>query len=107
MSLFGTSFVVESDLFGYLDVEAVKPTADEIREVDAIYLRLARGDEATVSDRERLSGIAHRLLEREGVAAVVLAGTDFVAMYDAEPPDFPAVDAACVHVDAIVKRMNA
>ena len=107
VSLFGTSFVVESDLYGYLDVETVKPSPEEIRDIDAIYIRVARGEKGTPLDRERVSGIAHRLLEREGVDAIVLAGTDFVALYDDEPPDFRAVDASRVHVDAIIKEMLA
>ncbi|HET9391914.1 MAG TPA: aspartate/glutamate racemase family protein [Candidatus Rubrimentiphilum sp.] len=105
VSLFGTSFVIETDLFGCLDVEVVKPTPEEIRDIDAIYTRLARGGEGTMSDRERLSDIARRLLEKEHVDAIVLAGTDFVALYDAQPPDFPTIDASRVHIDAIIKRM--
>jgi len=105
VSLFGTSFVVESGLFGYLDADTVKPTPEETREVDTIYWRLARGAKASQADRERLSDVANRLLDREGVEAIVLAGTDFVALYDAEPPDFPAIDASTVHMEAIVRRM--
>jgi len=105
VSLFGTSFVAETDLFGYLDAEAVKPSPQEIQEIDAIYTSLARGVAGTQNDRERISAIARRLLDREGAEAIVLAGTDFVALYDSQPPDFPAVDASRVHVDAIVKRM--
>ena len=108
VALFGTSFVVETDLFGYLDVgETVRPSPEEIRDVDAIYLRLARGAEGSAAERERLSAIAQRLLQHAGAEAIVLAGTDFVALYDAKPPDFRVVDASRVHVDAIVKRMLA
>lgn len=105
VSLFGTSFVIESDLFGYLNVDIVKPKPEEIRDIDAIYTRLARGGKGTQSDRGRLSGIAQRLVESEHVDAIVLAGTDFVALYDSEPPDFPAIDASAIHIDAIIKRM--
>jgi aspartate racemase len=107
IALFGTSFVVETDLFGYLDVEAVRPSPEEIADLDSIYLQLARGAKGTQQDRERVSGIAYRLLDREGVEAIVLAGTDFVALYDSDPPEFRAVDASRVHVDAICATLLA
>ncbi len=107
VSLFGTSFVAESDFFGYLDVDVVKPSPEEIRDIDTLYINLARGAKGTQADRERLSDIAHRLLEREGVETIVLAGTDFVSLYDAEPPDFRAVDASRVHVDAICATLRS
>jgi len=105
VGLFGTNFVIESDLFGYLDVEVVKPAREEIADVDAIYLRLARGGKGSQDDRERLSGIARRLIQDGGAQTIVLAGTDFVTLYDAEPPDFPAIDTSRAHIAAIVDSM--
>ena len=52
-----------------------------------------------------LTDIAHTLLSRDRVEAIVLAGTELSLLFDDTNTDFPAIDCARVHIDAIVARL--
>ena len=54
-----------------------------------------------------LKRLAHTLIKRDGAEAVLLAGTDLSMVLDAGNTDFPAIDCARVHVDAIMRRLIA
>jgi aspartate racemase len=43
-------------------------------------------------------------MERDRVEAVILAGTDLALLFNESNTDFPHVDAARVHIDAIANR---
>jgi aspartate racemase len=53
----------------------------------------------------RLRAIAAALCARDGVEAIVLAGTDLNLVFDETSAGFPAVDCAAAHVAAIVEEM--
>ena len=42
-------------------------------------------------------------MERDRVEAIILAGTDLALVFDKSNTDFPHVDAADVHLNAIMK----
>ncbi len=50
-----------------------------------------------------LKQAASTVIERDGVQAVVLAGTDFSSFYADRPPVFPYLDVAGLHIDRIVQ----
>jgi aspartate racemase len=105
VALFGTRFTVESGLFGLLrGVEVVDPTAAEIEFVHQIYMQLVSAGAGSEEQRERLSRLAHLLMERDGVEAVVLAGTDLAAVFNESNTDFPNIDCARLHLNAIAQR---
>jgi hypothetical protein len=47
----------------------------------------------------------HTLIERENLDAIVLAGTDLAFVFDQANTDFPHVDGARLHVDAIMREI--
>jgi aspartate racemase len=103
VALFGTRFVVESDLFGRLqDVDVVRPQPAEVNFIHDAYTNLARTGVARDEDRERFVKIADTLHNRDGVEAIVLAGTDLSVMFNPSNTPFPHVDCAAAHIDAIV-----
>jgi len=51
--------------------------------------------------------VAHALIRRERVEAILLAGTDLNLILSETNAGFPAVDCAAAHIDAIVARMAA
>jgi aspartate racemase len=105
VALFGTRFTVESGLFGLLrGVEVVAPRADEIDFVHRTYLQLMGAGTGSEKQREGLSRLAHELMERDGVEAVILAGTDLALVFNESNTDFPHIDCARLHLDAIVRR---
>jgi aspartate racemase len=100
VALFGTRFVVQSRMFGMLEgIEVVVP--EQVEEIHETYMQIVggAGDEA----REKLSRIAQTL----PVDAIVLAGTDLALVFNESNIDFPCVDGAKVHIDAILRELRA
>jgi aspartate racemase len=105
VALFGTRFTVESGLFGLLrGVDVVAPTAAEIEFVHQTYMQLVSAGGGSEEQRASLSRLAHLLMERESVEAVILAGTDLALVFNDSNTDFPHLDCARLHLDAIVRR---
>lgn len=108
VALFGTKFVIESDLYGALpSIDVVRPDAEAIERIDSIYRSYAVSGYGGADERAELTSIANRLRHRTGVDAIVLAGTDLSALFECDEPAFPYVDASQVHIDAIVRRLTA
>jgi aspartate racemase len=106
VALFGTRFTIENDLFGALrEFDVVRPHPDEIETVHRIYLELATNGRVAPADEEKLREIAVTLRRRDGVEAVLLAGTDLNLVFTEANAGFPAVDCAAAHIEAIVNRM--
>jgi aspartate racemase len=45
------------------------------------------------------------LIEREKAEAILLAGTDLAFVFNPSNTDFPYLDGARVHIDAIMHRL--
>jgi len=98
VALFGTRFVVASRLFGMLDgVEVVVP--EQVETIHSAYMNIVNGG---TEDRITLTRIAREL----PVDAVLLAGTDLAQVFDETNTEFPHVDCAKVHIDAILRELR-
>lgn len=107
VALFGTRFVVESDMYGRLrGVDVVRPNAAELAFVHRAYTQLAYSGVVAADDRDQLIALAHTLMNRDGVEAVVLAGTDFAMMFNAANTPFPHVDCTRAHIDFIMRAVT-
>jgi aspartate racemase len=108
VALFGTTFTMEGSLWGQLSgVEIVKPQPDEIAFVGKAYQRILDTQNGNADDTAGLRRIAADLQRRDGVEAILLAGTDLAVIFDEATAGFPCIDVARVHIDAIVKRLTA
>src|SRR5271156_915688 len=97
VALFGTKFVVESRLYGMLDgIDVVVP--QQVETIHQAYMRTVRGG---TDARAELSKIAHEL----PVDAILLAGTDLALIFDETNTDFPHVDCARLHIQAILREL--
>ena len=107
VALFGTRFTIESTLFGALAAfDVVRPRQAEIDEIHRIYLGLATQGQISVDDEARLRELARTLERRDGVEAIVLAGTDLNLVFNEKNAGFAAVDCAAAHIEAIVAQMS-
>ena len=107
VAMFGTRFTVESKMFGRLDgIDVAMPKPDEIDLIHAAYMSIVN-ERDTAEQILRLRALAQVLIKRDGVEAVLLAGTDLSTAFDKANTDFPAIDCARVHVDAIVRQLCA
>jgi aspartate racemase len=98
VALFGTRFVVESRMFGMLEgVEVVVP--DQVEAIHYAYMRTVEGG---TEGRAILSRIAREL----PADAILLAGTDLSLIFDESNTDFPHVDCAKIHIQAIIRDLR-
>jgi aspartate racemase len=100
VALFGTRFVVESSMYRMLaGVEVVMPSEDQVAAIHESYMQTVNGG---TQGRTTLSRIAKEL----PVDAIVLAGTDLALIFDETNTDFVCVDAAKVHIQAILRELE-
>jgi aspartate racemase len=108
VTLFGNRMSMQTRLFGGLpDVEVVLPEPIELTLIHDTYTAIAKTGFATLEQTTVLRDLAHLIRSRDNVQAVVLAGTDLSIVFDETNTDFPAVDCAKLHVEAIVERLAA
>jgi aspartate racemase len=106
VSIFGTRFAIEKKMFGQMpQAEIVLPSPEEINVIHDAYLEMANAGRGTKEQYERLRILAFRLIEREQLDGVILAGTDLSLVFDESNTDFPHVDGARVHLDAIMREL--
>ena len=107
IALFGTRFVIETDLYGQLaDVATVRPKPAEIDLIHETYLKVVTLGKGTNEHRATLRRLAHTLIERDGVDAIVLAGTELALVFDTSNTDFPIIDCAAVHIEGIMRHVS-
>jgi aspartate racemase len=105
VALFGTRFTVQSGLFELLHgVEVITPAAAEIDFIHQTYMQLVNAGAGSQDQRESLTRLARLLMERDGVEAIILAGTDLAVLFNESNTDFPHIDCARVQLDAIMRR---
>ena len=106
VALFGTRYAIETNLFGRLPgVEIVQPKPGEIDLIHKAYTEIVRAGRGSAEQLVPLTDLAHTLQHRDGVEAILLAGTDLSLLFDDTNTDFPAIDCARVHIDAIVNKL--
>lgn len=108
VAVFGARVTMETGLFGMLqgcDVIGLK--SEETDLVSNAYTRIVEGGKASLADREQLQSLAHRVIGRENLDAVILAGTDLSFVFNEDNTDFPYVDGARVHIKAIMDELVA
>jgi aspartate racemase len=108
MAGFGARVTMQTGLFGRLKevTEVVSLRTEEVDRVSDIYGEIVRNEKASPVEVEAISALAHTLVEREKLDAVLLAGTDFSFVFGPENTEFPHLDGARVHVDEIMRRLT-
>jgi aspartate racemase len=103
VAVFGTRFVMESGLFGFIEnAEIVQPKPEEMSYIHDTYAELARLGKGSEEKYQSLSALAHTLRKREELDAIVLAGTDLALIFNEANTDFPCIDCAALHLKAIL-----
>ncbi len=106
VALFGARVTMETQLFGSLSgVEVIMPRPDEVNLIVDTYTRVVEEARASEEDFNLLRTLAHRLIERERLDGIVLAGTDLAFVFNPSNTDFPHVDGARVHIEAIMREI--
>ncbi|HET6176096.1 MAG TPA: aspartate/glutamate racemase family protein [Candidatus Sulfotelmatobacter sp.] len=108
VAIFGTRFVIGAELFGAVtSVEFVKPRPDEMAFIHNTYVELATSGKGSAEQHKNLTALAKTLVSRDGVDAIIFAGTDLTLLFNQSNTDFPYVDCAGLHIEAILKQLAA
>jgi aspartate racemase len=106
VAVFGTRFVVESALFGELsEVEIIPWKPTEVQQIHNTYVELARTGKGLPEQRQELTALAHTIIRRDAVDAIILAGTDLALLFNESNTDFPCMDCAALHLRAILSDL--
>lgn len=106
VAIFGARVTVETKLFGRLnDVDVISPRAEELEYIGKTYARIVEEERASEEDFSRFRTLAHTMVDREHLDAILLAGTDFSFVFNPENTDFPHLDGARTHIDAIMRQL--
>ncbi|UAJ10599.1 aspartate/glutamate racemase family protein [Glacieibacterium megasporae] len=109
VAIFGNRVVMNTSVFGSIPAHMVVRLEPSVVEtVHAIYNNIAlTGKRGTPNEVALLEDIARDLISRGGAQAVVLAGTDLSSFYAEQPPSFPVLDVAELHINEIVHRARS
>jgi aspartate racemase len=106
IAIFGTRFVIESGFYGLLsDVEVIRPQPDEIDLIHTIYTQLLRDRRGSDAQHQQLTTLANTLIARDQIDTILIAGTDLSLVFNESNTDFPHIDCAAVHLNAIVSAL--
>jgi aspartate racemase len=106
VAVFGARVTMETGLFGRLQgVDVIPPNAQEIDFVADCYAHIVEQGSVTPHDYDRLRALAHLLIDRNRLDAILLAGTDLAFVFHPDTTDFPHVDGARIHLKAIMREL--
>jgi aspartate racemase len=64
---------------------------------------MATSDKVTQDQRSIIHAVSQRLIRDQGAQAIMLGGTDLAWAMDERTADFPWLDCARIHADAIAR----
>lgn len=108
VGILGTRTVMASRLYGAVaTAELIPPAGVALDAVHDAYVRMAAAGVVTDVERAVFDAAVRALVDEAHVEAILLGGTDLALVYREGETTFPLVDAAALHVDAVVARAFA
>jgi aspartate racemase len=104
IGIIGTRTVMETRFYGRIaNAEIVPPSEPDLSDVHQAYVSMAASGVVTEEQRSIFNSVSHRLLEEQSVEAIMLGGTDLALAFNEQTAEFPLVDCAGIHADAIAQ----
>lgn len=104
IGLLGNETVMRSRLYGGISsAEIVTPEGDDLTEAGDAYTAMALAGRATDTQRDYFRRMGRRLCDEQGADAIVLGGTDLFLAFDGQDTDYPLIDCAEIHIEALFK----
>ena len=88
---------------GVTSAEIIPPSRRDLDEIHQAYVAMAVSGAVSEAQRLVFDSACGRLLKEQGAEAIMLGGTDLALAFNEQSSDFPLVDCAGIHVDAIVR----
>ena len=104
IGIIGTRTVMETRFYGRIaSAEIVPPSEPDLDDVHQAYISMATSGFVTENQRSIFNAVSHRLIEEQGAEAIMLGGTDLALAFNEQTAEFPLVDCAGIHADAIAQ----
>jgi aspartate racemase len=102
LGILGTRTVMETGFYGCLpQVAVISPDGQRLHEVHQAYSAMAADGFATEAQSATFHAAAKSLLCDEQAEAILLGGTDLTLIFDQATTEFPVIDCAAIHADAL------
>ena len=88
-----------------VEMEIVPPAPEEIEYIHRTYLELAQTGEGSEAQYRGLTDLALKFCKRDHLDAILLAGTDLSLIFNETNIQFPYIDCAALHIEAILKNV--
>jgi aspartate racemase len=103
VGILGTRTVMETRFYGRIaSAEVIPPKGPDLDDVHAAYISMATSGFVSEDQRQVFNAVSRRLLG-EGAEAILLGGTDLALAFNEQTAEFPLVDCAGIHADAIAR----
>jgi aspartate racemase len=104
IGILGTRTVMETRLYGGVSrAEVVPPSGQDLEDVHHAYVAMAASGIVTEAQSAVFAAVSNQLLKESGVEAIMLGGTDLALAFNERDTEFPLIDCAGIHADAIAK----
>jgi aspartate racemase len=108
IGILGTRTVMETRFYGRITTaEIVPPIGQDLDNVHQAYTSMAIAGAVTEDQRSVFYTVSHRLMAEQGAQAIMLGGTDLALAFDEHTTEFPLVDCAAIHADAIARAARS
>ena len=102
VGIMGTRTVMETRFYGgFSQTEVIPPLGAQLDQVHEAYVTMASAGFVTDEQRQVFNDACTWFITHEQVDAIMLGGTDLALAFDADNSQYPLVDCAAIHVDAI------
>jgi aspartate racemase len=102
IGILGTRTVMETRFYGRIaSAKVIPPPEPDLDNVHQAYISMAASGLVTDQQRSIFYAASHRLLENYGAEVIMLGGTDLALVFSEDTTEFPLIDCACIHADAI------
>jgi aspartate racemase len=104
IGILGTRTVMETRFYGRIaGAEVIPPSEPDLEDVHQAYISMAASGLITEQQRSIFYKASHRLLENYRAEAIMLGGTDLALAFNEDTSEFPLIDCAGIHADAIAR----
>ena len=104
VGILGTRTVMETRFYsGISTAEVIAPNGSVLDDVHAAYVSMAAAGHVTSPQCAVFDSACEWLIHEAEVDAIMLGGTDLALVYKGGQTQFPVVDCAAIHVDAVVR----
>ena len=105
VGIVGIRTVMETRFYsGISTAEVIAPAGSMLDDVHNAYISMAAAGQVTSDQRAVFDSACDWFINQAGVDAIMLGGTDLALVYREGETQFPIVDCAAIHVDAIVRH---